>query len=331
VLDNAPFDHAVGAIAGKSAEAEVIRNLVYIEPDPSPWPAAGTATRPTLGRPEQAAPTWVKALWAAVVSIPGHQPLLNDLLAILNLNQQVATVGEITVALEQDIEAELAGLYRGQGEHWSLASYEDVQQVAAATYRRVPQVVGQPAWRTYCRLKMEEIGRRLVADIGRTLAYPEDSSQAGFLRAVLASWIRKQPAWSPAGADDLPRFLGPLDAPYRERRLKFILAGVNDLYSRSTRGDPAVPSRTDIAAVKEAVWRALADLLAAPEKALRTICDTEVARFVGRDALDPETVLGAPQAFAERHKDELQRLVDAYADELERISPRSSAWMWTEF
>ena len=331
VLDNAPFDHAVGAIAGKSAEAEVIRNLVYIEPDPSPWPAAGTATRPTLGQPGKSAPTWLKALWAAAVSIPGHQPLLNDLLAILNLNQQVATVGEITVALEQDVQDELAGIYRGQDEHWSLASYEDVQQVAAATYRRVPQVVGQPAWRTYCRLKMEEIGRRLVADIGRTLAYPEDSSQAGFLRAVLASWIRGQPAWSPAGADDLPRFLGPLDAPYRERRLKFILAGVNDLYSRSTRGDPAVPSRTDIAAVKEAVWRALADLLAAPEKALRTICDTEVARFVGRDALDPETVLGAPQAFAERHKDELQRLVDAYAEELERISPRSSAWMWTEF
>ncbi len=329
VLDNAPFDHAVGAIAGKSAEAEVVRHLVYIEPDPSPWPAAGTATKPTLDHADKATPSWAKTLWAALASIPGHQPLVNDLLAIQNLNQQVATVGEITTALEQDVQTELAAVY-GQGERWSFSSYEEVQRAAAAVYQRVPQVVGQPAWRTYCRLKMEEIGRRLAVDIAKTLAYPPDSSQASFLRAAIAHWLREQPAWNPTRADDLPKFLGPLDAPYRERRLQFILAGVNDLYGRSTHGETTLP-RTEIAAVKEAVWRALADLLAAPGKALKMLSDTEVARFVGKDALDPGTVLGEPRTFAKHHRDEIRRLVDGYAVELEKISPQSSAWMWTQF
>ncbi|WP_324273237.1 hypothetical protein [Blastococcus brunescens] len=58
VLDNAPFDLVVAAISRKRAETEVLRRLVYIEPDPGrplvpstpdgppPGPRRGSAASP---------------------------------------------------------------------------------------------------------------------------------------------------------------------------------------------------------------------------------------------------------------------------------------------
>jgi patatin-related protein len=51
VLDNFPFEHAIGAITGRSASSEVKRWLVYVEPDPS-----RASSEPAGAAPAETAP-----------------------------------------------------------------------------------------------------------------------------------------------------------------------------------------------------------------------------------------------------------------------------------
>jgi patatin-related protein len=90
VLDNAPFDHAIEAIVAQRAETEVIRQLIYIEPDPGRAPAAGTASaQPAAPLDPVGPPGWLSTVWRVRTTIPWHQPLLAQLLDLRDLNARI--------------------------------------------------------------------------------------------------------------------------------------------------------------------------------------------------------------------------------------------------
>src|SRR5829696_4527399 len=91
VLDNAPFDLVVAAISRKRAETEVLRRLVYIEPDPGrpltpPAPA---------GAPPPGPPSWLSGVSKAVLGVKGSHGVLRDLIALRDLNRKISEVGAI--------------------------------------------------------------------------------------------------------------------------------------------------------------------------------------------------------------------------------------------
>lgn len=341
VLDNAPFDHAIEAIAAQRAETEVIRNLVYIEPDPGPTPAAGTAAaQPSAPLDPVGPPGWLSTIWRVRTTIPWRQPLLGQLLALRDLNARIRDVGAIARELMPQVERQVGEALRqaapsdadpsmvaeaASAAAMTRAADRDwLRQAVLALHGRARDMAGL-AYATYARLKIEDAVAGLADQVARTFTYPPESSQASFVRSVLVAWAQQQGAFTDLTDEALQRFLGPLDLGYRERRLRFVAQGVNLLY-----GAPDAPPRPAVDRVKKAVYDMLDQLHRLPEEAAAQV-PAEVRAFLDRRALAAPTVFADPAAWAKRHADELAALVDAYAAGLAVFTSDSAGRLWEQF
>lgn len=333
VLNNAPFDHVVEAIARQPASRQVARHLIYIEPDPggdSPGAWLPEASGKTPG-----APSWFAGVWAAMSTIPHHQPLLGVIRQLAAMNQDVLTIGQLTATLQDEVNAHLRGIAIDPA-HAQTLGFADLSGHAKAIYDAVPVVVGQLNYRTYCRLKMQSIARRLARDLSDHLDFPAGSPQASFLRAALAGWLVNRPQW--LGDDDSrTRWLGPLDVPYRERRLEFIIAGINQLFAAATATQigtrdiaaPSRPSRDELSRVKEMTWDLLVKERGKPAIAIEAIAAR--IEFVTGSALGDTVLTMDPQRWARDHASELDELVAAYAEQMAILTKDSAAELWNSF
>jgi patatin-related protein len=329
VLDNAPFDLVVEAIAEKRARTEVVRRLIYIQPDPGlrlsdpVEPAADDGTG--LG------PGYLRALWRSVAGVKGSHSVLRDLEDLRDLNVRVAELGAIA-AQQMDLvtaaidEAWQAGTSTSGGV-WSIDDAEDVKRLADGMYARTAQFAGA-SFSTYCRLKVEVAGGRLADEIVARFVYPPGSSRTSFVRAAIGGWARGRVEWRQSDPANLLEMLGPVDVPYRERRLMFILAGVNALYPKADSG-PGAPRRTELDALKSRAWQLLDELREAPRTAVGAVGESVVA-FLGADLSD-DAVFGNPEAFGQQHDEQFARLFTTYRESLAQQLVDSSAPLWESF
>jgi hypothetical protein len=186
-----------------------------------------------------------------------------------------------------------------------------------------------PAWGTYQRLKVEAAGRRLADEIAARFTFPPDSSRATFVRAAISAWARSRPEWSDPDPEKLLPMLGPVDVPYRERRLMFLLAGVNALYRAPDGGDEAVPPRAEVDALKRQAWSMLEELYAAPRRVVAEV-PHEAVEFLAPGSLDGR-LFDHPEQFAAAHGTDIQRLFDLYRDALAEALGDGSSSLWKVF
>ncbi|MGH3118925.1 MAG: DUF3376 domain-containing protein, partial [Gaiellales bacterium] len=107
----------------------------------------------------------------------------------------------------------------------------------------------------------------VVGSFGRTICrladYPEESNHAFFVRGVVRSWARtrllEDAAGQPALAADVEAWLRRFDLPYRARRLRFVIDGLNGWYAHA--GQPGYPARAAINDAKGLLWASRAELL----------------------------------------------------------------------
>jgi patatin-related protein len=338
VLDNAPFDHIIDAIARQPAGRQVSRHLIYIEPDPGGDSPGATlsqlANRQNAKRDEQP-PTWAAGVWAALLTIPHHQPLIGAIRDLAAINEDVATIGRITTALQDEV-IEYLQTEAIDPANAARLNFAELKEYAVKVYATVPKVIGTLNNRTYGRLKMQAIAHRLAQDLANNLEYPPSSPQASFLRAALAAWLHDRPEWT---GDDESRqlWLGPIDIPYRERRLEFIIAGINALFDATTARQVAArdvavsggPTRDQLAAIKQQAWGLLLDERGKPARAISAAASH--AAFAAAEALG-ETVLTADPAFwAREHSSDIQILVDAYTDQIGELTSNSAELLWRAF
>lgn len=332
VLDNAPFDHLIDAIARQPAGRQVTRHIVYIEPDPG-------STSPGAALPQAAGteqpPTWVAGVWAGLSTIPHHQPLLGAIQQLAAMNEEAVTVGRIATDLQDDVNEYLRVTVADANTSVAL-SFDELVNHSSAIYNAVPDVIGTLNYRTYGRLKMQAVADRLARDLANDLAYPPTSAQASFLRTVFAAWLHDRKEWS---GDDESRqqWLGPLDLPYRERRLEFIIGGINKLFDDATKSQlthpgaaaPCGPTREQLATVKKQAWALLLAERGKPAKAIDAI--RERATFLANDALTEAVLALNPRSWAGEHEKEIAGLVDAYQQEIGRLTADSAKDLWTAF
>ncbi len=329
VLDNAPFDLVVEAIAEKRARTEIVRRLVYIQPDPGVR-LTEDVTAPS-GSDE--APGYLRALVRSVAGVKGSHSILRDLEDLRDLNLRVAQLGAIATQQMDQVTAAIDDAW-GSGTApptteatWSIDDPDDVKRLADTMYAKVPQFAGA-AFSTYCRLKVEAAGVRLADEIVARFVYPPGSSRTSFVRAAITAWARGRVEWKQPDPARLLAMLGPVDVPYRERRLMFILAGINALYPKADSG-PGSPRRSELDALKSRAWQLLDDLHDAPRDAVGAVTDSIIA-FLGSDLSD-DAVFSNPEAFGEQHDEQFTRLFTTYRDSLAQQLADSSVPMWEAF
>jgi len=198
------------------------------------------------------------------------------------------------------------------------------QPVSDAVHRKAAERLGAD-YPTYVRLKLEATVRRLADQVALRFAYPSGARRESFLRAAAGAWVRSLPQWAaddPAGMIDL---LKQTDLPYRERRLFFLLAGINALYPRAgaAAGDP---ERAQLDALKGKVW----DLLQKQRDVAQRVVHVPEADFLDPGALD-ENRIADPAAFAADHAKAFHELFAAYGQALERDLGDGSSVLWVDF
>jgi hypothetical protein len=122
--------------------------------------------------------------------------------------------------------------------------------------------------------------------------------------------------------------LGPVDVPYRERRLFFLLSGVNAFYQRLSSGGPS-PRRGDLDLLKRRAWDLLDQLRDIPRKAVGDVDDDVVAfldsRAIGKD------LLRDPQDFAKENGEAFTGLFNTYRAALQKHLGDGSIPLWQTY
>jgi patatin-related protein len=311
VLDNAPFDHVIAAIATKRAELETTRHLIYIQPDPGQIPL------PKPGDPPE--PSWFKVVRESLSTIPAHKPTIEALERLREMNLRTEEIGMIA---QTQSDAVIAALPSSSTIDMSYeASVEAADEVRAASVAAAGQTYG-----TYCRLRADAAARTFADGLSANLGYPPDSNEAAFVTGVLTSWVQGTKAWTDPTYDVLETDLTRADVSYRDRRARFVAQGVNE-YLNPSQPDDWRPPRANLVAIKKAAWGLVNDLERIRVKALGTVT-TEAAAILGPERLAETTVRVDPTAFVAGSSQALNELFDSYQRELGTVMIDSSATLW---
>jgi patatin-related protein len=311
VLDNAPFDHVVDAIATKRAELETSRHLIYIQPDPGHAPVASE------GAP--LVPTWFTTVRESIATIPKHKPILDALEGLREMNERIAEIGKLAELQSDEVIAALPGTS-------TLGmSYEDSVEAAGEVREAAVKAAGQ-TFGSYCRLRADTAARTFGDGLCARLGYPPDSNEAAFVVGVLAAWVQSTSAWLHPSFVALETELTQADVSLRERRARFVANGINALL---TPADPAgwSPPRADLVAMKAASWD-LVDRLATIQATTLSAVTDGAMRILGSTVLTCETVASDPRAFVASHGAELAELFASYKAELSAAMQGSSRDLW---
>jgi patatin-related protein len=319
ILDNAPFDLVIRAIAEKRAETEVVRRLVYIQPDPG----APLGTGAAADAAPRAEPGYLKGVALGAVSVRGSHSILRELLTLRELNLKIDEIGSIAEAQQKRVERRLGSLWPSSSAKWKIDDPAAVKALADAIYRDAEGWVGA-GYQAYVSLKVQAAARRIADVVTEHFAYPPDSGHASLLRATFGEWARRRTLDKKLTDKQSLALLGPVDVPYKERRLMFVLAGINGLYARLD--EPGAPPRDDLDALKGWAWRLLSDLRQAARDAVE-----EAPALLEFLALAESDVFAAPEEFAAKHDDAFAALYRSCKAFLDARLVGANDSMWRAF
>jgi patatin-related protein len=312
VLDNFPFDHAVRAIFRRPASTEVERRLVYIQPDP----------RVAVVETAAGAPSLVNTAWASLSSLGSLQPIVDELVRVQQRNQRVTRVSDIVDGL------------------WPLVE-KQVTDVGSATQLLTSPIGGEDGWSTtvnsaaveelglqylaYARLKIRMVVEEFADLACRACAFPDDTRHAFFVREAIIRWAEGNVLAMPREVtevdgrkryltEDQISFLRTFDVGYQQRRIQFVIQGVNQLYGDLQVGAPGVPSRERIDALKRRLWE-LHDAVGSTAASASAAAAGGIGALFAKGAVDSAIESDGDAAvanFASRNRtamDEIQRTV----------------------
>jgi len=246
VLDNKPFGPAIDAIRERPADLQVDRRLLYLEPDP------GFGLRPS----HPSAPSTLTAAIGGLTGLPRSEPILDDLVEVGSLNEHARRVSDIVETSWSTVEARVREI---AGPLPEIPKDPNDPKLAAIRKRTNDEARGSAgfSYATYVRLKISGVVDRYAETACAVCDLPPDSTHALLTRSALRSWAEERQLFdqqiepSPEQLDFLVNF----DLAYGERRLRFVIDGVNHLYAAV--GVPGYPEREAIDAVKSQLWEAV--------------------------------------------------------------------------
>lgn len=314
VLDNAPFDHVIEAIATKRSELETARHLIYIQPDP------GKAPKPDDGVPLE--PSLLKTVHDSLSTIPKHRPTIDALESLRQMNERIAEIGKITATQSDCVIEELVKVLPADA---TLdMAYDDSVATSDAVRKASVDAAGQ-TYGTYCRLRADVAAKAFGDGLSANLGYPPESNEAAFLCGVLTAWVHDTTTWDNPEYGDLEQLLTRADVSFRDRRARFIAHGVNDYLAGR---DGATPDnwRASLLEMKAACWDLVASLKSTGVDSLDAV--TAQADGIFGHAKLAAVLREDPASYATVAKTELDALFASYRDTVAAKVAGTSRKLW---
>ena len=329
VLDNFPFGLAIDAITNKPAGNEVDRRLLFIEPDPMVPTVEQPALKTGRTRRDRPVPGMLGTIWAGLSTIPRHEPVLTELQLVRARNERVEQVLDVIASAQQAISDDVSRLLGPDGAPPS-GDWEAFTEANRAITEQAAERVGVNHV-TYVRVKLRGIVDRMAALAARIRGFPEDSNHADFVQDVIRQWGALE-GYLETTSEPTPEqlaFVRAFDLGYRERRLRFVIKGINDLYGDvDTRSE--APLRRDLDQAKNALWSYIVRLqsvvkqLAEAEAGSAAEISTAVAAIFEPDRISSilsesraDTIDQAVSEFTHNVRVDLNRVRDQLREYLE--------------
>jgi patatin-related protein len=249
VLNNYPFSIAHRRVSGRSPSLETRRVFLYLEPDPR-------VPRALSGFQGQDSPKALQMLLGAKSSIPGAQPIAQDLLEIHQHNQRVRRIGEIIRQDERRAQDEWVGRHRGT----SVASQIEQSMKVDLDPKRLGENFATPdsardnvrkirdeidadaasrlglAEEAYIRLRVASVLDQFSRVLGRAvcgLRDEYDGPRTALMREIVRQWAAEQPFMGSTdeAAKARVEFLNAYDLGHLRRKLRFVDDWLNAQYA----------------------------------------------------------------------------------------------------
>jgi patatin-related protein len=249
VLDNKPFGPAIDAIRERPADLEVDRRLLYLEPDP------GDDLKPE----QHGAPSTLAAAIGGLTGLPRAEPILDDLVQVGALNERVRRIADIIETTWGPIEARVRDIAGPLPAIPKDPADPKLTEIRTKTSDEARESAGF-SYATYVRLKISGVVDRYAQTACAVCNLPADSSNALLTRSALRAWAEQQGLFKQQikPTEMQLEFLKDFDLGYGERRLRFVIDGLNHFYSKA--GTEGYPQREEIDAAKGRLWEAVGDL-----------------------------------------------------------------------
>lgn len=255
VLNNKPFAEAVSVLSDRPAYREVDRRVIYIDPDPE----SGEIERG--GAP----PGFFQTLRASLSDIPRNEPVRDELAEINEISQQVHLYQEVLKATRPHIQRAITGILPdGVPLHPTPHQLAQLRETANGHAARDAGY----AYDGYIQTKVLSVLSwisDMLADLAPQVAQP--SARAALARSV-EDWARAEgifpvefetgdrtDEFSPSTARWVT-FLRRFDVGFRQRRLRFVIRRLNELYATSDQSDTPLDSH-GLDEFKGVLYRAL--------------------------------------------------------------------------
>lgn len=242
VVNNKPFASAIDALGDRSAQREVDRRIVYIDPVPEDLSV----------RENEASPGFFRSILASLSEIPRNEPINDELNWVNDHNRQSRRLHSVMASVKSEVDEIIDALIlEEQGDRPSVA--------LIASWRERVNVVSRDqagySYTSYSHTKTYTVLDRLaqlICEMCVSLGYNVNTHALidllhnwGYEEKILSSaWEETDTITS--GVQDrvdlqaLIRFLREFDVDFRMRRLRFVISSLNEIYQSET-------ARTDVA------------------------------------------------------------------------------------
>ena len=282
VLNNKPFAKAIEAIRGRPAYRHVDRRLLYIDPHPKVAEERRAAPR---------VPGFFATLKGALSDIPRNEPIHDDLAWVNTYNAEVRRLQMVVDSARSHIRA-MADAVAGPALDGPLTG-QQIGRFREHANNSARNETGF-AYEGYLRLKLSAVIEDVAGLVGQICGYDRDTAESGRIVAVIQKWAQLNGV-SPSAADlrkpvdpakGLPawiRFLLRFDVRYRQRRVRFVVRAVNQLYTRLAEDEFKGLTSERLDRVKAGLYDALALLQPMTARAVSISGDPS---SLSREALD---------------------------------------------
>jgi patatin-related protein len=244
-----PFAAAISAVSAKPAHRDVIRRIVFIDPDPGVREPGERIRMPGM----------LRTLLASLIEIPSHDPVGDDLARADEVNRRIRLLRHVVNLARPNIGNLVDGIVvTSESDPPTSAKFEAWRHEANEAAARESGI----AYDSYFRIKILSVLNHVEKLIQATARQTGVTLNTQLLRSTLSAWIERQGTVmrpsesqdSPAGFDRSVEILilRSLDVDFRIRRMRFTIRRLNELYRLELDDNP--PESEQLDTIKAALF-----------------------------------------------------------------------------